>query len=703
MVSKWNPPGAALVIIALTHTPCSVPLPSAQAAPPAVAGAAWLAAPKASESTAAAEILLGELNCLSCHAASEAIRARVPTKPAPDLENVGARIAPSYLERFLADPQALKPGATMPNIFHASENASSDPVIDYLTHFLVARGGVMKLSHKPVDGSLVAAGEHLYHTVGCVACHPPQNGDPAPKPTVPLGRLAEKIGVDPLTEFLLDPLSARPAARMPNPGLSAGEARAIAVYLLREQIGNPQLLKPNQPTRPGLAYEFFQEATADADFKKQRPDAAGEVSGLSTGVKELDSGPAGSVVVYHARLSVFDAGKRRFRIRGTAGSALSVNEIPVARILSNSASGEGEALMDAGSARLSLIQVGAKPLTLEWLDMNGDWAPVPSERITIPNELVMMPIRWRGITLDPQKVKLGRQMFSALRCAACHQLDEIKPMITAKPLERLKVYSIVGCTGEHVKQGVPKYEFSEQQRETLKSLIRGKSALTSTLRVEEQAKRSLATFNCYGCHSRDELGGPDKAGMAFFHSRLAVDVGDEGRLPPSLDGVGAKLKPAALRDIIVNGQLHVRPYLKTRMPRFGTNAVSRLIGDLISADEKPETKPEPQFTHDSASSGLTLAGVKGLGCVTCHDHNTTPGIAVQGIDFTRMNARLNFDWFERFLRAPASVKPGTRMPAFWPDGQSALPNIEGGDATRQVSALWNYLSAGADAPPPVRQ
>lgn len=678
------------------------PAPNAQAAPPAVAGAEWLGAPEGSDSTAAAELLLGELNCLSCHAASEAVHARIPTKSAPDLDNVGARIAPSYLERFLADPQSMKPGATMPNIFHASENASSDPVIDYLTHFLVARGGVMKLSHKPVDGSLVAAGEHLYHTVGCVACHPPQNGRPAPKPTVPLGLLAEKIGVDPLTEFLLDPLKARPAARMPDPGLSVGEARAIAVYLLREQIGNKQLLKPNRPTRPGLAYEFFNKAADDADFEKLRPDATGEVSGLGGDVSELIAESGDTALVYDARLSVFEAGKRTFRLNGGAGSKLSVNDQSVAMIPSGKSSGEGAARMDAGSARLSIVRIGATPVRLEWLGADGEWSPVPAERITIPNELVMMPIRWRGITLDSQKVKLGRQMFSALRCAACHKLDDIKPMITAKPLERLKVYSIVGCTGEHVKQGVPKYDFTEEQRETLKSLIRGKSALMGKLDVNDRAHRGLATFNCYACHSRGELGGPDETGASYFHSSLTEDVGAEGRMPPSLDGVGSKLKPEALRGIVAEGRHHVRPYLKTRMPKFGTNAVTGLIENLIGLNQRESAKSEALFSESSAGSGLKLAGVQGLGCVTCHDHKETPGIAVPGIDFTRMNARLNYDWFDRYLRAPAELKPGTRMPVFWPDGESALKDIEGGDTTRQIEAIWNYLSQGDKAPDPAR-
>ena len=43
---------------------------------------------------------------------------------------------------------------------------------------------------------------------------------------------------------------------------------------------------------------------------------------------------------------------------------------------------------------------------------------------------------------------------------------------------------------------------------------------------------------------------------------------------------------------------------------------------------------------------------------------------------------------------PAQVNPGTRMPAFWMDGQRRVPNIAGGTADGQIDAIWAYLSLG---------
>ena len=693
----------ASIIFACAAVFSRVPSGSGAVVAPAVPGTGWLEPAEGTESNAAAELLLGELNCFSCHAASDAIRARIPTKQAPDLDRIGARIAPSYLERFLADPQSMKPGATMPNVFHASENAAADPVIDYLTHFLIARGGVMKLSHSPVDASLIAAGEHLYHSVGCVSCHPPQNGKPAPTPTVPLGLLEEKIGVDPLTEFLLDPLKARPSGRMPAMGLSAGEARALAAYLLREQVGNPQLLKPNAPIENGFTYDFFKDVdAANADLKKIQPASNGKVDRLGAAVEGMTSSAGNVAVLYEGRLSVFEAGERRFRMSGGAGSLLKVNGERILMIQGGSSASEGLIPMDAGTAALAIRRVGPTPVSLEWLDDNGEWTPIPDERITVPNELVMMPLRWRGITLDAQKVKLGRQMFSALRCAACHKLEDIRPMVTAKSFDRLKVYSIVGCTGDHVKQSVPKFEFSDEQRTTLKSLIRGKASLASPQDARQRAAIGLARFNCQSCHTRDGIGGPDADEKQWFHSHLTEDVGEEGSLPPSLDGVGAKLRPAALADLVGGDEHRVRPYLKTRMPRFGADVTKQLTDDLVALDRPAALANAPNFSEESADSGRSLAGTAGLGCVTCHDYKGAPGVAVPGIDFTRMAARLNHDWFERFLRSPGDVKPGTRMPEFWPGGLAILKDIEGGDTRAQINALWNYISMGDKMPAPKR-
>jgi hypothetical protein len=74
---------------------------------------------------------------------------------------------------------------------------------------------------------------------------------------------------------------------------------------------------------------------------------------------------------------------------------------------------------------------------------------------------------------------------------------------------------------------------------------------------------------------------------------------------------------------------------------------------------------------------------------------------VQGIDMTLFTKRLQRDWYQRYLLDPQAVRPGTRMPAFWPDGQTFYPKLLDGKTATQIEATWEYLKAGTSAQPPV--
>src|SRR5687768_18058166 len=83
---------------------------SAAEAHPRVAPFARFYADAGSDTVAGGQLLLGELNCTSCHQADASLAAQIVTKPAPILDTVGSRVRPQYLLKFLADPQATKPG-----------------------------------------------------------------------------------------------------------------------------------------------------------------------------------------------------------------------------------------------------------------------------------------------------------------------------------------------------------------------------------------------------------------------------------------------------------------------------------------------------------------------------------------------------------------------------------------------------------------
>src|SRR5947209_4610474 len=71
-------------------------------------------------------LLIGELNCVACHRSDAAIDA----KKAPVLTDAGSRLRADWLQRWIADPQAVKPGTTMPNARVAKEDV--EPLVHYV-------------------------------------------------------------------------------------------------------------------------------------------------------------------------------------------------------------------------------------------------------------------------------------------------------------------------------------------------------------------------------------------------------------------------------------------------------------------------------------------------------------------------------------------------------------------------------------------
>ncbi len=176
------------------------------------------------------QVLISELNCLACHQTGPGGGA-VSGKGAPDLSNVTSRLRADRLAQLIAKPHAAKPGTTMPDLFVGMSDKERSEAGQAIAHALLSwsPNGV---SRQPIDVKSVERGRDLFHTVGCVACHGPENDA---SDSVPLGALENKYHLRGLTAFLEDPLAIRPGARMPDLKLDHWEAVDIAGYLLRRQ------------------------------------------------------------------------------------------------------------------------------------------------------------------------------------------------------------------------------------------------------------------------------------------------------------------------------------------------------------------------------------------------------------------------------------------------------------------------------------
>jgi hypothetical protein len=92
-----------------------------------------------------------------------------------------------------------------------------------------------------------------------------------------------------------------------------------------------------------------------------------------------------------------------------------------------------------------------------------------------------------------------------------------------------------------------------------------------------------------------------------------------------------------------------------------------------------------------------MVGAQAFGCIKCHTFAGHKAEGVQGMDMTVLASRLRREWFHGYLLDPQAVRPGTRMPAAWPDGKSLLTEILDGKAATQIEAIWLYLQDGGGA------
>jgi mono/diheme cytochrome c family protein len=295
---------------------------------------------------------------------------------------------------------------------------------------------------------------------------------------------------------------------------------------------------------------------------------------------------------------------------------------------------------------------------------------------------------------DPRLAARGRTLFAQHRCDACHAIGGARVQPPGLP-ELSRVRPGRGCLSAQPGPW-PGYALSDSQREAVRAAL---AAQAEPVGAADHVALTLTRLNCVACHRRGDLGGVPADRSPHFTGR-DENLGDQGRLPPPLTGVGAKLKSGWLREVVVNGA-PARPYLNTRMPKFGAASTEALAGRLKELD----TLPPAAFTRVPAAdkpheAGRELAGDGGFNCVACHTFRGQSAAPIRALDLMTMTERLEEDWFHHYLATPQRFSPLTIMPDFWPDGKSPLPGVLGGDPGRQRDALWQYLARGPEAGEP---
>lgn len=640
---------------------------------------ALISLPLQAAENVAGVVALAEKNCVACHSPSENQAKWLPSHLAPKLTDIGSRVSVDWLQNYLAAPHQTMPGTVMPDLLHGNREQA-----EALSHYLISLGKPDFRRVMP-DRAAVARGESTYHRVGCVACHAPQNGAAIPPDSVPLPVMVDKWAFDGLKNFLLDPLATRPSGRMPAMHLTDAEAADVAHYLLRET---------HLPAAAEVAFYRGRirslENLDSAEVARTAP-----VAGLALDGPMRDPKAALRITTW---LDVREAGQYTFFLKATGASRLSV----AGRWILGEESWDTEKVdenypidLQPGRHELKLdyVQRGKdeSALDVQWKGPGFDRQAIPAALMSSVREPIAKPaVEFPVFTLDPAKVEKGRGLYSSLNCATCH---EGKPATRTLP-GLTSMGPARGCLAESPAKTSPDFHLDPQSREEIRKALAKTNAAAPV--PKERVALTMSSFRCVSCHVRDGSPGilPERA--AFFTSNVD-DLGEQGRVPPNLDGVGDKLRPEWLQKVFAEGT-GVRPYLNTRMPQFGAASVGHLTDLFVSLDRQAQPVAACKDSAEvQKEAGRKITGTDGLSCIACHRFNGQPAHSMQVLDLTRTTGRLNEDWFRRFLRDPNTFQPGTRMPGLWPGGRSLLPTLLDGDTDRQHAALWTYLADGSKA------
>jgi mono/diheme cytochrome c family protein len=483
-------------------------------------------------------------------------------------------------------------------------------------------------------------GRLLYNELGCVNCHGGETGLPARRGPTLLG-VTHRAQADWVRSFIADPAAARPGTAMPHmlPANDPGAAEAILAYLgsvkpkVELKAGGPRHVNGDRGRE--LFHSFGCAACHEPDQNFEPPEGK---------PKPAD-----------------------FTHRSVAFPKL--GEKHVLSSLADFIRHPERSRTDGRMPRFEMDDQDSVDLAGYLLNYEG------SDGQTAP--------RIKPHTGAATLVERGRALVGSLRCAACHELPK---EITA-PVVALKKND-GGCLAENTGPGIPRYSLTASQRTALKHYLAHRTepvapALLATLTLE--------ALNCVACHERDGRGGPDAGRKASFMGDH--NLGDTGKFPPPLTGIGRKLQPAWLAKVLT-GEARVRPYLQTKMPIYGAS-VTNLAAQLAQVDGKKET---PLPAGDVHAGQKLLGTLGGVSCITCHRWRDRAALGIQSLDLSNLSARIQPGWLAEYLVNPATYRPGTLMPSFWPDGKAANQEILGGNTAKQIASIYAFAAAGKGEP-----
>lgn len=318
--------------------------------------------------------------------------------------------------------------------------------------------------------------------------------------------------------------------------------------------------------------------------------------------------------------------------------------------------------------------------------------------------------------LPPGDAARGKSLVQSSGCLSCHALD--LPNESAAPGGAIfQPAKMRGClAADDAERGTaPQFSLNVQDRAALELFLNTDESSLQQDSPVEFANRQIAALNCLACHTRDkekDVWSSLKDEIAQTEAGLPPEAPQEGHSPyvadqtrPPLTWVGEKLHRDWMARFIA-GQTgrDVRPWLESRMPAFPVRAEGLARGLVMEHGISLESQPSQEVDPELAALGRRLVGAEGFGCNSCHQISGARATGVfesQGPDFMYAAERIRRDYYDRWMRNPQALFPGTRMPQYTDvHGRTPIKDILDGDGARQFEAIWHYLAQGREISPP---
>jgi mono/diheme cytochrome c family protein len=658
-----------------------------------------------------AELVVLEKGCIQCHDAGPNLK--IPSSLETANPQTRPFLTPGFVRALLRDPVRTLPSGRMPDVFVGVPEDRKREEIESLVHYIFEKQPAPVAGEEGVEPGLIDRGRQLYHQVGCVPCHGAYDPPALPiENALPLPDLTSKYTLKDLANQLGHNDKPVKGSRMPDLLLNGDEARAVAAYLLRNQARRDASGDYVTALGKGVRYTVYEGDWQQLpDFKPLKPSGSGVVDGIRIpeGVPEDHFG-----IVFEATLHI-QKGKYQFTLASDDGSklyldgALAIDNDGIHPVVEKHATREVSGDIPI---RIEFFEnAGGQDISFAVRTVGADGKPGEPATFELQHRTRALGIPAADVEFKPDFEGTWNRAVDVFnrRCAVCHDDPQLARRPRAPDFWNLKLSDPDGCASAGA-AGRPAYRLGPGDLESLQLLQRHRTDYTKPADARIERARALVAFRCVACHRYDGAGQPGETTIPWFTSLGEAELGDEGRIPPPLTGIDTKIRLKWFREFFA-GEHRMRPYMATRMPVFmGTGSgtigpagihIDRLL-ELRERSRDSDSVPldGPAFDAAAVEAGQKMTGVGAFSCITCHKFAGNPSLGVPAVDLAYVARKLQFSWFRSYCLDPQSLRPGTRMPQFFPDGKSTLPHVLGGDAEKQIEALWIYLRLGESAPLP---